>query len=224
MEEKIDFSSVSAIISGEVIGDNSEVRQNFITYFNEQISKFIESMSNAYFNWKNFDFNIGTDEKKAYISALIYSAINAHIVSLKIFLSGYMIAAGNLQRQVIETLAIALLCSDSSLDIVDRYMNDKYSTNKAVRDVLRKFKKLNLNKDALQVLEHAYLFYHDYSHPSKLSLASLISFSEKGKLYLGASFDIGKINEYTKEINSRVSLANIFDNIVDGIRINVSKW
>ncbi|MEK7825946.1 MAG: hypothetical protein AAB266_05925, partial [Nitrospirota bacterium] len=67
-------------------------------------------------------------------------------------------------------------------------------------------------------------FYHDYSHPTTLSLASLISFSEKGKLYLGAFFDIGKINEYTKEINGRVSLANIFDNIVDGIRINVSRW
>ena len=162
--------------------------------------------------------------KKAHISALIYSAINNHIVSLKLFLSGYIIAAGNLQRQVIETVALALLCSAANLNILDCYIDNKYSTNKAVRDVLRHYDKINLNKNALQVLERSRDFYDEYSHPTQLTLTNLISFSKSGKLYLGATFDEGKLEQYAKELNGRVSLAMVFDNFIDGVKANVEKW
>lgn len=222
--KEINLSNVSEIIAEEVMEDDPEVRKNFIVHFNNQIADFIKVMSRAYINWNEFDSNIGTDVKKAHISALIYSAINSHIISMKIFLSGYIIPAGNLQRQVIETIALALLCSNLNLKVLDRFMNNKYSTNKAVKDVLNNYQKLNLNKAAVQVLKRSQVFYHKYSHPSQLSLASLISFSKKGKLYLGASFDDGKIKEYTKEVNGRISFANIFDNVIDGIKANIEKW
>ena len=219
-----DYSEVLAIISAEVTGDSPEVRQNYLKHFSNQTEKFISAMSKAYIGWREFDSNIGSDIKKAHISALIYSAINNHIISLKLFLSGCTIAAGNLQRQVIESIALALLCSAANLDILDRYMDNKYSTNKAVRDVLRHYDKLNLNKDALQVLERSRDFYDEYSHPTQLTLANLISFSESGKLYLGATFDEGKLEQYAKEVNGRISLAMVFDNFIDGVRANVKKW
>jgi hypothetical protein len=221
---EIDYSEVSAIISAEVTTDISEVRQNYLKYFRAQAESFINAMSKAYIGWREFDSNIGPDIKKAHISALIYCAINNHIVSMKLFLSGYIIAAGNLQRQVIESIALALLCSAANLDILDRYMDNKYSTNKAVRDVLRHYEKLNLNRDALHVLERSRDFYDKYSHLTQLTLANLISFSESGKLYLGATFDEGKLEQYTKEVNGRVSLAIVFDNFIDGVKANVKKW
>jgi hypothetical protein len=222
--KEIDLSNVPKSIAEEVMEDDSEVRKNFINHFSSQIDDFIIAMSSAYHNWKEFDANIGTDMKKAHISALIYSAINSHIISMKIFLSGYIVPAGNLQRQVLETIALALLCSNPRLKVLDRFMKNNYSTHEAVKDVSNNYQQLNLNKTAVQVMKRSQIFYHKYSHPSLLSLASLISFSRKGKLYLGASFDDGKINEYTKEINGRVSLANLFDNIIDGIKINIEKW
>lgn len=222
--KEIDLSNVSEIISEEVKGDDSETRQKFIDAFTDQIDVFIDAMSSAYANWKDFDSKIGDNKKKAHISSLIYSTINNHIVSMKIFLSGYIVVAGNLQRQVIETMALAILCADSSLDILDRYSKDMYSTNKAVRDVLRNSKKLKLNEDALKVLDQSQDFYHNYSHPTQLTVASLVSFSGGGKLYLGASFDEGKIKTYTKEVESRVSFAKIFDNAIDGIKVNANNW
>ncbi len=222
--KEINLSNISESIAEEVMEDDSEVRKNFIGHFKNQIDDFIKAMSRAYINWQEFDSTIGADMKKAYISGLIFNAINNHIVSMKIFLSGYIVAAGNLQRQVIETIALAFLCSGSSLDILDRFMKNKYFTNKAVNDVLKNYKTLNLNEDALKGLKKSQVFYHNYSHPSQLSLASLISFSKEGKLHLGVSFDEGKIKEYTKEVESRVSLANVFNNIIEGIRANVNKW
>lgn len=83
--KEINLSNVSEIIAEEVMEDDPEVRKNFIVHFNNQIADFIKVMSRAYINWKEFDSNIGTDVKKAHISALIYSAINSHIISMKIF-------------------------------------------------------------------------------------------------------------------------------------------
>jgi len=55
-------------------------------------------------------------------------------------------------------------------------------------------------------------------------LTNLISFSKSGKLYLGATFDEGKLEQYAKELNGRVSLAMVFDNFIDGVKANVEKW
>jgi len=222
--KEINLSNVSECITKVVMEDDSEVRKKFIVHFNNQIDDFIKVMSGTFIHWKEFDSNISTNKKKAYISALIYSAFNIHIISMKIFLSGYIIPAGNLQRQVIETISLALLCSNSSLKVLDQFIENKYPTNKVVKDLLNNYQKLNLNGDAIKFLKKSQAFYHKYSHPSKLSLWSIVSYSETGKLYLGASFDDGKIKEYTKEVDGRVSFAKIFNNVIDGIKTNIEKW
>ncbi len=51
-----------------------------------------------------------------------------------------------------------------------------------------------------------------------------MSFSQKGGLYVGASFDEGKLEAYKKEMSGRVSLAKAFSNFVDGFSSNVAKW
>src|SRR5438105_8451774 len=49
-------------------------------------------------------------------------------------------------------------------------------------------------------------FYHHYSHITRLTIASTVSFSEPG-VYVGASFDHGKIKGYRKEVIGRLGLA-----------------
>ncbi len=57
-----------------------------------------------------------------------------------------------------------------------------------------------------------------------MTLAIGMSFSQKGGLYVGASFDEGKVEAYKKETNGRVGLAKVFPNFVDGVTGNVAKW
>jgi len=90
--------------------------------------------------------------------------------------------------------------------------------------VLRHDAKLSLKGDALEALKNSQEFYHKYSHVTKMTIATGMSFSEKGGLYVGASYDKGKVEAYSKEVKGRLSLAKVFPNFIDGVAANVAKW
>ena len=142
---------------------------------------------------------------------------------MKAFLGGQVVAAGNLFRQVTETIALALLCSHRDIQIRRQFMEDKYSSNNAIRDALRRWKELEVAKSALEALKDAQEFYHDYSHPTRHTIATVTSFSGEG-LYFGSAFDEGKIDAYTKEMTGRVNLAGTLVSFVEAVRVNVAKW
>jgi len=208
----------------ELVSDDSEIRDAYLELFEDDAKALSGSMAQAFIKWRSFDNEVNSDERKAHVSALVYSAITLHILSLKLFLSGHTVAAGNLFRQVVESIALSLLCSGKDLDVLGRFMEDKYSSTVAVRDVLRHADKLSLKGDALEVLKSSQEFYHKYSHITKMTIGIGISFSEKGALYVGASFDKGKTDIYTKEVKGRVSLAEVFPNFVEGVTTNVAEW
>jgi hypothetical protein len=215
---------VQATIFGEITLDDSEVRGEYIKHFEQAAKGFAVSMAKAFMKWRSFDNDIKGDERRAHVSALVYVAITLHVSSMKVFLVGQTVAAGNLFRQVLECIALALLCSGKELDVLKRFMEDKYSSKKAIHDVLQHHKKLSLKGDALEVMRKSQDFYHKYSHVTKMTLAAAMSFSQEDGLYVGASFDDGKLDAYRKEINLRVSLAAVFPNFVDGVSVNVAKW
>lgn len=210
-------------IHKELTSDDVEVRADYLKHFDADVQKFSEAMARAFVNWRSLDADVKGEEKRAYVSALTYTAITLHILSMKLFISGCAVAAGSLFRQVTETIALALLCSGKGLDVLERFMERKYSTDKSVRDVIRHAKRLEINKEAVKVLRDAQRFYNRYSHPSELTIGSVISFSKKAS-YVGAAFDEGKIESYVKEINMRVSLAGAFSSFVDAVKANVAKW
>ena len=208
----------------ELTTDDAEVRSDYLQLFEADTKTFADVMAQAFMKWRTFDSEVKDDERRAHVSALVYTAITLHVLSLKLFLSGQTVAAGNLFRQVIESIALALLCSGKDLDVLKRFMEDKYSSTAAVRDVLRHDKKLSLKGDALEALKNSQEFYHKYSHVTKMTIATGMSFSERGELYVGASYDEGKVEAYTKEVKGRLSLAKVFPNFIDGVAANVRKW
>lgn len=208
----------------ELTSDDSEVRSDYLKLFEADAKAFADAMAQAFMKWRTFDNEVKGNEKRAHVSALVYTAITLHILSQKLFLSGQTVAAGNLFRQVIESIALALLCSGKDLDVLKRFMEDKYSSTDAVRDVLRHDKKLSLKGHALEALKNSQEFYHMYSHVTKMTIATGMSFSEKGGLYVGASYDKGKVEAYTKEAKGRLSLAKVFPNFIEGVAANVAKW
>ena len=122
---------------------------------------------------------------------------------------------------VLESIAMAFLASKRNLGYLHRYSNNKFSTNKAVDLVIKKHKILNLNHDALIILKKSRDFYNKFSHPTMMTVATYISFENPDNLFFGASFDAAKRENYEKEIFSRISLANTFINIIDGIKFNL---
>lgn len=211
-------------IYNELTSDSSDVRGEYLALFNNEVIRFSDFMAEAYVKWEELNDALKGNERGAFVSAIAYSAISLNISSLQVLLSGHTVAAGNLMRQVCESIALALLCSGKSLNVLERFMDDKYSVTTAVRDVIRNSEVLSLHSDALEVLRTSQEFYHKYSHISKLTIAVGMSFSQSGAIYVGASFDEAKSEMYKVEVEGRVSLASVFPNFIEGVSFNVSKW
>lgn len=207
----------------ELTSDDTEVRDAYLKHFNKDVERFSGEMGGAFVNWRSLDYRAKENEKLAYVSALVFTAITLHILSMKLFISGQAVASGSVFRQVLEAIALALLCSSKELSVLDRFIEGKYSTNDAIRDVNRHGDQLGLDADAVKTLAEAQTFYHEYSHPSHLTIAAGMSFSKEG-LYVGAAFDDDKLEAYAKEISGRDGLAAVFSSFVDGVKANVARW
>ena len=206
----------------ELTSDDADVRADYLKHFESDIEKFSKAMAHAVVNWHSLHVEVKDDENLGQVSAWVISAITLHILSMKLFVSGHTVAAGNLFRQVVETIALALLCS-AKLEMIDKVRNGKYSTNKAMEHLLRQTKQIGIDKEAVEALRVAQLFYHNYSHPTVHTIWASVSLSE-GVPYVGASFDDEKIEIYAKEIERRLGLASVFSNFIDAVKANVGKW
>jgi hypothetical protein len=100
-------------------------------------------------------------------------------------------------------------------------MEDKYSTNKAVYDVMKHQKILCIKREALEILKKGRSFYDKFSHPTFMTLASVLDLSMLGPMFFGASFDEGKLQVYAKEIRSKINFSRIINNIIDGVWHNL---
>ena len=208
----------------EITQDDPQVRSAYIDRFSAEAKEFSKVMATAMLMWLEMHGAAQGYERRTQVSALVYTATSLHIGSMKLFLSGNTVASGNLFRQVVETVALSLLCSGKDLDTLTRFAEDQYSTQDAVRDVLRNSDKLGLKKTALEVLRQAQGFYSKHSHPSKITIGVGESFAGEG-IYIGASpFDKGKDEYYAKEIAGRLGLATAFPNFVEAVRANIAKW
>ena len=174
INEMDEYNSIIETMRTEIKGEILDVRKEFLDHFDKDTEQFLDLMAQAFLRWLELDGAPGQNEKKDCVSGLVFSAITQHIISLRLFLSGYIVAAGNTQRQVLETIALALLCSCDQLNTLDRFLKDEYSTNYAVRDALKHSDKLNVEKAAVEVLRKSVDFYHMYSHPTLATLASHI--------------------------------------------------
>lgn len=210
-------------LEAELISRDDDVRKEFLAHFEADVKEFGEKMAQAVIDWSAFDGSIGTDAEKGVVSALIYSAIMLNVQSMKLFMSGHIVAAGALMRQVVEAIALSLLCSNKELGVLSSFSNNRYSTNDAVIHVGRRVKQLGLLPGGLKSLREAQSFYHKYSHVSLLTIAAGMSLRGEG-IFVGASFDEGKLDAYRKEVAGRVSLANVFSNFIAGVVQNVAAW
>ena len=217
------FEDILRKVRSAITQEKSETRENFINHFSFDIGKFSFDMAKAFEKWKVFDDKIANDREKAAISGILYLAITLNITSMKLFVSGNSIASGNIHRQVLESIALAFLFSEKSLDILGLFMKQKYPANKAIKDVIMHQSKLNLNTKSLEILSKSYSFYQHYNNITSNTIASFVSIADKA-IHLAPEFDENKISEYKIEIDMRVHLASIFDNIIDSVINNVSKW
>jgi hypothetical protein len=203
--------------------DDESTRQRFIEHFGAQICQFETTMTSVYESWEEFDKTFTKDQDSGTIVGILFGVIARLILSMKLLMAGHITLAGTAKRQVIEAIALALLFSKQGLPFLYQAWEGKFSANKAVNLIIKHQKKLNLNKEALEIMKKARNFYDKLSHPTIFSMGDTINLDGTG-IYLGASFDEVKLPFYHKEINLRVGLANIIINVIEGVTIQMREW
>lgn len=207
----------------EIASDDPEVRKAFLARYEKQAERFAAGMAAAFLAWRDLDANSEKNEHHAYVSAMAYTAITLQIQSMRLFLSGHAIAAGNLSRQALEAIALALLFALKEQNVLQRFIEDKYSTNDAIRDVAKHEKDAGLRDGGAAILAQQQRFYHKFSHPTKMTIATVISYAAQAP-YVGASFDEEKVAAYDVEVNCRVDLAEVFCEFIGAATANIRKW
>ena len=204
---------------------DANISHSFIECYGNECEEFVSAMAHAFQYFKNIDGMLSTSEYGAYLTGVAYAALSNHVLSLRLVLLGLIVPAGNLQRYVLECIALALLGSDRGLPMFHEYINNRYSTTKAIKHVIRHHDRLGLNRAALEKLKNSASFYDRYSHPTPLTLATTMAPGKNGPcIVLGGIYDESKDKAYRKEIESRLGLAKTFVNFLEGIERNARKW
>ena len=118
------FEETRDKIFAEVTTDDPAVRAPYLTRFESEPKEFSEVMARAIGIWLKEHGDAQDNEKRVQDFALVFTAIHLHIGSMKLLLSGNTVAAGNLFRQVLETIAVALLCSGKDMGVLHRFNSD----------------------------------------------------------------------------------------------------
>ena len=204
--------------------DDEDVRQHFLAHFLKEIKQFESTMVAVLVRWRDFEKSFRKDQDSGTVVGVLYMVIVRLIQSMNLLKIGNITLAGAAMRQVIEAIALSLLFSKIELPYLKLAWEKKFSVNKAIIKIKKHHKKLNLNEEALNVMEKSQNFYDELSHPTIFSMGDNIQLDGPGIYYLGASFDKSKLQFYQKEINSRVGLANILINIIDGVTRQMRDW
>ncbi len=218
-------SNLRELVLNDLRSTDDEAKAAFDKEFGSALPAFADATAAALDVWSQFRDPIeDTDKRRVAVTAVAFTAINQHITSFKLFMSGYTVASGALFRQVLEGVSLASLCAAKSLTVLDRFLDEKYSPGKAVADLAKHADAARVNRVALKTLIHQYKFYHKYAHLTMLTIAAGANFSLGGLPNVGAYFDPGKLQEYGREVRSRVSLAKVLPNFMNGVARNVAAW
>lgn len=110
----------------EITSFDPEISNRFIGGFQHEVEEFADKMAAARMAWFPLLGRAQPSHPLTYLVNMVHCAMTLHIQSMKLFLSGHLVAAGNLSRQSVEAIAMSILCSDQTLTFLSRFMEGRY--------------------------------------------------------------------------------------------------
>lgn len=212
-------------LRGVLLGDNADVRAQFLNEFGQLVSDFLSAAYRTYGRLQAFGRSVALEHRAAWTQAFLFSAFNSSLTSCHLLISGFPIPAGNLMRHYGESCAMALLCSHRGINVFERLDADptKFPVDSAIQIVRRRrnAQLLSVNTDAWSVFQSITRWYDDYSHATVFSLATQAKLSHQGQAFLGGGFDEFKRDSYRRELIIRVSSMDRLHDIINAVERNV---
>jgi hypothetical protein len=220
-----EFAQFIERVSDDLRSDDKDAKARFLEVFGADIESYANATGTALGLWDRFRDGIRDDDSRAIaVAGIAFTAINSHITSLKLFMSGYTVASGGLFRLVLEGISLAALSSVKRLTVLDRYLMKRYSPNVAVRDLVKHQKIARVRADGVRTVSVQYNDYHKYAHLTIGTIIAGANLSQGGIPHVGAFFDPARLAEYGREFRSRINFSRVLPNFIIGVARNVSEW
>ena len=232
----VDLAKASDVLQ-EIFENDRWIKDEFANRLSSEILQFAEALAACFTLFPRLDALSEADEQAAYVAGFVHGIFNDLLTSAKLLVSGKAIASGNLMRQAIEGVGVALLCASRDLIWVNKRKQvirirywEKVKAGDKVVAAHQSLAQLMMNSDALRLskvgvkdlIDHRN-FYHQLSHPSRMGLASRMALGEAGLIYAGGSFDDAKIEAYKKELVGRTNFCRTLPKLVTRVIDELSR-
>ena len=210
------------VVRNAVFDSNATVQERFRTEFPAEIERAVVGITAAHRALDLFRFRLQGSNQMATIDLFFHTAVNSVLCSVHHLVSGYPIAAGNMMRHYTESVAMALLCLDSSTGVLDAFSRDRKNypvhdaptklRKKSVRRVLEA--KLAFDADAWETVLEIAEIYSQLSHASGLSLGYQLMVDTDDMMIIGSEYDPAKTEPYRADLVRRASAAESLTHLI----------
>lgn len=209
--------------------DYKEEIDTFSSKHADKVLQFCESVSLCHRKHNLFTLIKEPSDRVLHTSAHVQVLINNIYSSMQLLMIEHIIPSGNMYRQSMEALCMAILLSHSGkievtvkkktkeIDFFDAYINDKAiaSPHHALKHIKNNLSRLKIREDSIERLESSKSFFNQFSHCSKLAMALSQSGGDESKWFLGGGIGHHTSQIMEKEIASRINYLSIIPNLVD---------
>jgi len=226
----VDFSKPDALIH-ELFDPDESVRTQFKNRFSGQAIEFSEAIAPAFARFPKFSEDGQYCIQTALACGFIHGVLDDSVTSIKLLLTGKVTAAGNLFRQAIEGICMAIMCGyqgrlligGKECDYWDLVANHakEVEGNLAAKQLAKNWDKLGLNLEGAEQLKSTLGLYNKHSHAGIVAMAYRMELGPNGVIYIGGHFDDAKVEGYAVEFRERVELAKLVVKVMDYLWPNI---
>ncbi|MGO4391160.1 hypothetical protein AB4Z46_07370 [Variovorax sp. M-6] len=211
----VDLSNPQDVVA-EAFDSDESVRLEFQNAVAADALTFAEAFAAAYKMFIDFQRECEGGVQRGLVGAFIHGVLDDCLTSVKLLLSGKLGASGNLARQAVEGICMALLTAHPrTLLFKDQECNywklvvdedERAEGNRAPYQVLANESRLGLSAGAATQLKRNIDSHHAHSHAGRLAIALRMDLAPGGKIYFGGHFDAEKLDGYRAELRQRTAL------------------
>lgn len=164
----------------EIFDSDEEVKKQFENKFSGEILKFAEAISGTFARYDKLVKSPQESVQTGLFLAFLHGVLDELVTSMKLFVSGKMGASGNLVRQTLEGICMAILCSETKPLKLQKdetvywklvEAEDQRSEGHRASYILEaNYDKLGVLQDGARQLKDTIKTYHQASHAGRLAI------------------------------------------------------
>ncbi|WJN72108.1 hypothetical protein [Burkholderia anthina] len=214
------------VVRQELLDADQDVREAFAGALEPELGPLAAALAECFARWRLIRDAVtaAPAPRTDLLNALVFGALDDLVVSAKLLLTGKAAASGNVFRQAIEGVAMAMLCStDADLILQARprqgdargcYWQRVMAGDDRLVEGQRALQQLAWNAEALRLppgwidwLTNTQKLYSGVSHASLVTMSLRTNFHSPGAISFGAHFDPEKVWSYRAGLVHRRLLA-----------------